>query len=309
MLRYVLRRLLLSLPVMLGVSILTFSMLHLVPGDPVKAMFIESGGATQAQIDQVRHVLGLDQPLPVQYWHYLTRALRGDLGRSILGNQPVAAELWQNFPPTLELTLAGMGLAIVLGFALGVAAALGRGTWLDGAAMLFSLVGISIPGFWLGLLLIYVFSVQLHLVPIVGGPAWKQLILPAVALGIQSAAVIARLVRSSLLEVLNEQYIVTARAKGLGQRRVLLGHAMRNALLPVVTILGLQFGGLLSGTVIIETVFARQGIGRILVDALQSRDFPVAQGGVLFVAIIYVLVNLLVDLLYGVIDPRVARAA
>lgn len=308
MLRYALKRLLLTIPVLFGVLLLTFSMLHLIPGDPVRAMFIDAGGASEEQIQQIRELLGLNDPLPVQFARYLGDVLQGDLGRSILTNQPVASQLIRTFPSTLQLTLAGMGVAIVLGFALGIIAALNRGSWLDQVTMFFSLSGISIPSFWLGLLLIYTFSVRFQWIPIVGGATWKQLILPAIALGLQASAIIARLVRSSLLEVLNEGYITTARAKGLSGSRVLVVHALRNSLLPVVTIVGLQFGNLLSGTVIIETVFARQGIGRILVEALQARDFPTAQGAVLFVAVIYVLVNLLVDLLYGVIDPRIAHA-
>ena len=309
MLRYTAKRIVMAIPVFIGVVLLTFLMLHFVPGDPVKAMFIQNGGATQEQIDQVRHQLGLDQPLPVQFWHYLVDVLHGNLGTSIRTNEGVGSMLVQNFPPTIELTLAGMGLAVVIGFVLGIVAAVKRGSWIDSALLVFSLSGVSIPSFWLGLLMIYVFSVHFHWIPVVGGPAWKELILPAIALGLQSAAIIARLVRSSLLEVLQEQFITTARAKGVAGRQVLFGHALRNALLPVVTIVGLQFGGLLSGTVIIETVFARQGIGRILVDALQARDFPTAQGAVLFIALIYVMVNLLVDLLYGIIDPRISTTS
>ncbi len=307
MLRYTLRRLLLTIPVLLGVLVLTFSMLHLIPGDPVRAMFIDAGGASQDQIDQLTKDLGLDRPLPVQFFDYLGNVLRGDLGRSLRSNQPVASQIRDNFPATLQLTLSGMGVALVLGFTLGIIAALNRGKWIDNVTMIFSLSGVSVPSFWLGLLLIYLFSVRYHFIPVVGGPTWKALILPSIALGLQASAVIARLVRSSLLEVLNEPYIVTARAKGLSGRVVLVTHALRNALLPVVTIVGLQFGTLLSGTVIVETVFARQGIGRVLVEALRSRDFPTAQGTVLFIAVVYVFVNLLVDLLYGVIDPRISK--
>jgi ABC-type dipeptide/oligopeptide/nickel transport system permease component len=296
------------IPVLLGVLILTFSMLHFIPGDPVRAMFVNSGGGSEEQIQQIREVLGLNDPLYIQFWNYLTDVARGDLGRSILTRQPVADQLISAFPSTLQLTLAGMGVAIVLGFSLGILAAVTRGSWIDSLTMFFSLLGVSVPSFWLGLLLIYVVSLQLNLIPVVGGPAWKQLILPATALGLQASAVIARLVRSSLLEVLKEPYVTTARSKGLKESRVLVVHALRNSLLPVLTIISLQFGYLLSGTVIIETVFARQGIGRILVDALQARDFPTAQGAVLFIAVIYVLVNLFVDLLYGVVDPRISHA-
>jgi ABC-type dipeptide/oligopeptide/nickel transport system permease component len=218
----------------------------------------------------------------------------------------VATLIARNFPPTLQLTLASMGLAIVVGVALGIVAAIKRGTLVDSVTMLVALAGVSMPGFWLGLLLISVFSVKLRWLPIIGGTGWKGLILPACALGFAAAAIIARMVRSSLLETLGEQYVVTARAKGLAERRVIWRHALRNAAIPVLTIVGLQFGGLLAGAVIIETVFARQGIGRMLVSALQSRDFPVAQGGVLFVAVVYVLVNLAVDLLYGLLDPRIS---
>ena len=304
--RYALHRLLLAIPVVVGVSILTFSMLHLVPGDPVAAMFIGQGGARPEQLETVRKQLGLDKPLPVQYWDSVTRAVQGDLGRSIRTNEPVTELLKRNFPPTLRLTLASMGFAIVLGVVLGTVAAVRHNSWLDTLTMLIALNGVSVPGFWLGLLLIYLFAVRLHWVPIIGGSGWKGLVLPAAALGFAASAIIARMVRSSLLEALGEQYVVTARAKGLVERRVILRHALRNAAIPVVTIVGLQFGGLLGGAVIIEQVFARQGLGRMLVGALQSRDFPVAQGGVLFVALVYVLVNLLVDLLYGVIDPRIA---
>ena len=304
-LQFALRRIALATPVLFGVTVLTFLMLHLVPGDPVAAMFIGQGGARAEQMDQIREQLGLNDPLPVQYWHYLTDVLQGDLGRSIRTNEPVVEMIGRNFPPTMKLTIASMSLAIVLGVTLGIIAAIKRGSLIDNAVMLVALAGVSIPGFWLGLLLITVFSVRLGWLPIIGGGGWKGLILAATALGFAAAAIIARMVRSSLLEVLGEQYIVTARAKGLVERRVIVRHAVRNAAIPVLTVVGLQFGGLLAGSVIIEQVFARQGIGRMLVSALQSRDFPVAQGGVLFVATVYVLVNLLVDLLYGAIDPRI----
>ena len=303
--RYALHRLLLAVPVIVGVSVLTFSMLHLVPGDPVTAMALGQGAISPERLERTREQLGLNDPLPVQYWNYVTNALQGDFGNSIVTNEPVADMLRRNFPPTFKLTLASMALAILLGAALGIVAALTRGRWLDTLTMLIALTGVSMPGFWLGLLLIYVFAVRLHWVPIIGGSGWRGLILPACALGFAASAIIARMVRSSLLEVLGEQYVVTARAKGLVERRVIFRHALRNAAIPVLTIVGLQFGGLLAGAVIIEQVFARQGIGRMLVGALQSRDFPVAQGGVFFVAVVYVLVNLFVDLLYGVIDPRI----
>jgi peptide/nickel transport system permease protein len=210
-----------------------------------------------------------------------------------------------NLPSTIKLTFASMVIAILLGVTLGVVAAIKRGSVVDSIVMFIGLAGVSMPSFWLGLLLISLFSIRLNWLPIIGGNDWKGLILPATALGFAAAATIARMVRSSLLEVLSEQYIVTARAKGLNERGVIIRHALRNATIPVLTVVGLQFGSLLAGAVIIEQVFARQGIGRMLVTALQSRDFPVAQGGVLFVATVYVLMNLLVDLLYGAVDPRI----
>lgn len=304
--RYALQRLILAIPVLLGVSALTFLMLHLVPGDPVAAMFIGHGGATAEQMNEVRERLGLNDPLPVQYVNYMKNVLQGDLGRSIRTNEPVSQMIVRNFPPTLQLTLASMVLAIVLGVSFGIIAAVKRGRIVDNLVMLIALAGVSMPSFWLGLLLISVFAVWLSWFPIIGGGGLRGLVLPAVALGFAAAAIIARIVRSSLLEVLGENYVVTARAKGLTEQRVILRHALRNAAIPVITIVGLQFGGLLAGAVIVEQVFSRQGIGRMLVSALQGRDFPVAQGGVLFVAAVYVLVNLLVDLLYGAIDPRIS---
>ena len=302
---YLLRRLVLTVPVLFGVTLLVFSMLHLVPGDPVKAMFIESGGASAEQIEQVRHLLGLDKPLPEQYWDYLMNALHGDLGQSIISKQSVFELIVQNLPSTLQLTVSGLGLAILLGMLLGVVAAVRHSSWLDNMMMVVATIGVSMPSFWLGLLLILVFGIYLRWVPITAGSDLNRLALPAFALGFQSAAIIARLVRARLLEVLQEDYMRTARAKGLSNRVVILRHGLRNALIPVTTVVGLQFGGLLGGAVIIEAVFARQGIGQLLVGALQARDFPLAQGCVLFIALVYVLVNLGVDMLYAFIDPRI----
>ncbi len=304
--RYALRRLMFAVPVLFGVSVLTFLMLHLVPGDPVAAMFIGQGGAKEEQMEAVREQLGLNDPLPVQYVNYMKNVFQGDLGNSIRTREPVADMIRRNFPPTLQLTLASMGLAVVLGVTLGIVAAINRGKLIDNIMMLIALAGVSMPSFWLGLLLISCFSIWLGWFPIIGGTGWRGLTLPAFALGFAASAIIARMVRSSLLEVLGENYVVTARAKGIREGRVIVRHALRNAAIPVLTIVGLQFGGLLAGAVIVEQVFSRQGIGRMLVSALQSRDFPVAQGGVLFVAVIYVMVNLFVDLLYGVIDPRIS---
>lgn len=307
--RYALQRLLFTIPVLFGVSVLTFLMLHLVPGDPVAAMFVGQGGTSEAAMEQTREQLGLNDPLPVQYLNYMKGLAQGDLGTSIRTKQPVSDMIANNLPSTIKLTVASMALAILFGIVLGVIAAIRRGSAIDSLVMLISLAGVSMPGFWLGLLLISLFSIRLHWLPIIGGDDLKGLILPAIALGFAAAATIARMVRSSVIEVMGEQYIVTARAKGLKEQRIIIRHALRNAMIPVLTVVGLQFGGLLAGAVIIEQVFARQGIGRMLVTALQGRDFPVAQGGVLFVATVYVLVNLLVDLLYGVVDPRIRTSA
>jgi ABC-type dipeptide/oligopeptide/nickel transport system permease component len=303
--RYALQRLLFTIPVLFGVSVLTFLMLQLIPGDPVAAMFIGQGGASAEQLDAIREDLGLNDSIPVQYVNYMRNLLQGDLGTSIRTKQPVADMISSNLPSTIKLTLGSMAIAMVFGVVLGVIAAIKRGSVVDSIVMFISLAGVSMPSFWLGLLLISLFAIRLNWLPIIGGNDLKGLILPATALGFAAAATIARMVRSSLLEVLGEQYIVTARAKGLNERGVIVRHALRNATIPVLTVVGLQFGSLLAGAVIIEQVFARQGIGRMLVTALQSRDFPVAQGGVLFVATVYVLMNLLVDLLYGVVDPRI----
>lgn len=303
--KYIIRRLLLTIPIIIGVGTLVFSMLHLVPGDPVQTMFMESGGATAEQIEQIRHLLGLDRPLHVQYWDWITDVVQGDLGESIMTGHDVLDLILSNFPSTVQLTVAGMSLAVILGLSLGVIAAVKHNSWLDNLMMVISVSGVAMPSFWLGLVLIYIFSVQLRWLPITGGSTIKRLILPAFALGFQASAVIARLVRSNLLEALQEDYVRTARSKGLSNSIVILRHAMRNSLIPVVTIIGLQFGWLLGGATIIEFVFARRGIGQLTVEALRARDFPLAQGCVLFTAMIYILVNLGTDILYGFIDPRI----
>jgi peptide/nickel transport system permease protein len=302
--KYVLNRLLQTIPVVIGVSILVFSMLHLVPGDPIMVMFAESG-ASGRQIEEVRERLGLNDPLPVQYLRYMGNAIRGDLGQSLWGDRDVSEMIREAFPATLKLTLASMGVAILLGLCFGILAALNHNSLVDSATMVIALTWVSMPIFWLGLILIRVFSVNLRWFPIGGQGGWEHLVLPACALGFTASALIARMTRSGLLEVLGQDYIRTARAKGLRERLVVLRHALKNALIPVITVVGLQFGSLLGGTFIIETVFARQGIGRVAVTALQARDFPVVQGVVLFAALVYVFVNLGVDLLYAFVDPRI----
>jgi ABC-type dipeptide/oligopeptide/nickel transport system permease component len=309
--RYIEKRLLVTIPVLIGVSILTFSIIHLIPGDPARILLGDmGGGAASGDMSQqsylnLRKQLGLDKPLVIQYVDYVSNALRGNLGHSYQTNRSVSSSIIAAAPYTLELTVAGLGFAILLGVALGVIASLYRNSWIDSLAMLVSLTGLAMPSFWLGFIFIEIFSFSLGWFPATGSAGIKPLILPAATLGFIAAGTVTRLVRSTMLEVLQEEYVVTARAKGLRGSTVILRHALRNALIPVVTIIGLQFGSLLAGAVIIETVFARQGLGRLIVDAVLSRDYPVIQGTILVTAVAYVLVNLLVDLSYAWLDPRI----
>ncbi len=304
MLTYVGRRILAVVPVLFGVTLAVFSMLFLVPGDPVKIMLAEFV-TTPDQIAQMRAQLHLDEPVLKQYSRFVTNALRGDLGVSIRSRRPVTAEITENIGSTGQLALASMLVAIGLGVPLGLLAALGRNSWLDVAAMVVALLGVAMPSFWLGFLLIFVFSLHLGWLPATGGGDLLHLVMPAVALGMIAAAIIARLTRSSRLEVLGQDYVRTARAKGLGSASVIVRHALRNALIPVVTVFGLQFGNLLAGAVIVETVFSRPGLGRLIVGGILAKDFPLVQGTVLFVAAAYVLINVVVDVAYAYVDPRI----
>lgn len=301
---YIRRRLLAAIPVVLGVSMLTFSVLHLLPGDPVMVMLGESGDSSE-RVTELRVQLRLDDPIAIQYVRFLGNALRGDLGRSIRSNRPVLDEIRQQALRTLELTFAGLGVAVVLGISLGVLAAHRQSRWLDRASMAVALFGVSMPSFWLGMLLIFLFALQLGWLPATGQGGLERLVLPAVTLGVQGMAVIAVVTRARMREVLARAYVTSARARGVSERGLLLRHAFKNALLPVVTIVGLQFGALLGGSVIIENVFARQGMGRLAVDAILNRDVPIVQGVVLVSGVIYVLINLMVDLLYATLDPRI----
>lgn len=303
MAQFLAKRLVSALIVAFGVSLLAFSMSHLTPGDPVSIMLGERASAES--IARLTQQLGLDQPLPVQYWNFLTRALRGDLGTSIRSGQPVLGEIATRFGPTLELTLAAMVVAAALGIGLGVLAAVSRAPWLESAIMTFALLGISVPTFWSGLLFITFFALTLNWFPVTGSGGLAGLVLPAVTLALPAAAVLARMTRSSLLEVLSQDFIRTARSKGLVERTVTFKHALRNAFIPILTIMGLQFGGLLAGSVIVESVFARPGLGRFAVGAILARDFPQIQGIVLLAGLSYVLINMIVDFLYGVLDPRI----
>lgn len=305
--RYLLRRLLALVPVLLGVTFLSFLLLYVVPGDPVQAVAGER--YDEAVLAELRAELHLDDPLPVRYGRFLADLARGDLGVSYVSREPVREAIAASFPHTLRLALAAMLVAVVLGLGLGLAAALRPGSLLDRAAMLLASTGISVPVFWLGMVLIYLFSLELRWLPPsgYGEGSLRHLILPSLTLGAASAALIARMTRTALLEALGQDYIRTARAKGLRPARILLVHALRNALLPVVTVVGNDFGSYLSGSVLTERLFAWPGLGRYTLDAVAKRDLPAIQGAILVMALAFVLVNLLVDLSYAWIDPRTRR--
>jgi peptide/nickel transport system permease protein len=303
-LTYLARRLLAVVPVLFGVTLAVFSMLFLVPGDPVKMMLAEFV-TTPAQIEQMRAQLHLDEPILKQYGRFVGNALRGDLGTSIRSRRAVATEIGENVGSTAQLALASMAVAVAIGVPLGLMAALLRNSWFDAGSMIVALLGVSMPSFWLGLLLIFVFSLHLAWFPATGGGDLYHLVLPAITLGTIAAAIIARLTRSSMLEVLGQDYVRTARAKGLAWWGVVVRHALKNALIPVITIFGLQFGNLLAGAVIVETVFSRPGLGRLIVGGILAKDFPLVQGTVLFVATAYVMINVLVDIAYAFVDPRI----
>lgn len=301
--RFIVRRLLLTIPVLLGVATLVFSLIHLIPGDPAQAILGEA--ATPADIAELRGRLGLDRPLLEQYGAFLASVAKGDLGQSMRTSEPVTDTILERMPATAELALAAMVVAVAIAIPLGIAAAVWRGTAIDHGATTLALMGISIPNFWLGPLLALIFAVELGWLPVSGRGTWAHLVLPAISLGAALSAILARMTRATLLEELREPYVQAARARGVSGRRAVLRHAFRNSLIPIVTLLGLQFGAVLTGTVITETIFAWPGIGRLLVQSIGFRDYPLVQGCILLIAVTYVGVNLLTDLLYGVIDPRI----
>jgi peptide/nickel transport system permease protein len=313
MLRFISARLLGTVPVVVILSVGVFLMLHLTPGDPVQIMLGQD--ADPGAVAALRAELGLDQPLPVQYARWASNALHGDLGRSIRTNQPVTDAIVSRLPVTIELSFVALVISLAIGLPAGMFAAIRRNSALDLASTGLALAGVSLPSFFLGILLILVFALWLRWVPpsgytpLVQDPAMnvKQMLMPAFALGAALAGIVARLMRSSLLEVLGADYMRTARAKGLSESASVIGHAVRNALLPVVTVVGLQVGALLGGAILIETIFALPGIGRLAVDSIFARDFPIVQGVVLFLALVRVLSNLIADLLYGRLDPRIAH--
>jgi peptide/nickel transport system permease protein len=331
MIRYTIRRLLSFIPVLLGVTIIVFSFIHLIPGDPASAMLRENAAPEVAL--RIRAQLGLDKPLYEQYLIYISRVIRGDLGSSLVTHIPVAQEITNRFPATMELSISAMLIAILVGVPLGILSAVRRNSWIDTIAMFIALLGVSIPIFWLGLMVSMFFGVQLHWLPfqqrigidttvvritglylvdtLVAGnlvgfvDVVRHLILPAGVLATVPMAILARMTRSSMLEAMGQDYIRTARAKGLRQLVVVTRHALKNAMLPVVTVIGLQTGALLSGAILTETIFSWPGLGRWLYDEIQLRDYPVIQGGILFIAVVYIFVNLIVDLSYAYLDPRI----
>lgn len=301
---YIVRRLLLTIPVLLGVSILVFSIIRLLPGDP--AVALAGPQATDEFIQQVRQTHHLDEPLPLQYLRFVGNIFRGDLGRSTFSRRPVTQEIAERFPVTVELTLSAMLVATLVGVTAGIISATKRNSLFDHASMVAALLGVAAPVFWLALMLQLLFAVQLGWFPATGRGTLSHMVLPALTLGLATAGLVARITRSSMLDVLRSEYITTARAKGLAEHAVIYKHALRNAMIPVVTVLGLQFGILLGGAVLTETVFALPGIGRLLVDSILARDYPVVQATVLLLATTFVMINLIVDVLYAVLDPRIS---
>ena len=303
MYQYILRRLLLTIPVVLGVSIIVFLIIRMLPGDPARAL--AGVQATPEFIEQTRERYGLDQPLHVQYARFMSGLFRGDLGTSTFSRRPVVTEIAERLPRTLVLAVTALAIATVVGVVAGIVSATKRNSIFDNASMFIALVGVAAPVFWMALMLQLLFSVQLGWLPATGMGSPAHLVLPAFTLGTSSAALMARITRSSMLDVLKQDFVTTARAKGLREQIVVNKHALKNAMIPVVTVLGLQFGILLGGAVLTETVFAWPGVGRLLVDAILRRDYPVVQGTVMLLSLLFVLINLAVDVIYAVLDPRI----
>jgi ABC-type dipeptide/oligopeptide/nickel transport system permease component len=301
--QYIIRRLLLTIPVIIGVSIIVFGLIRLLPGDPAQAL--AGVQATPEYVEQVRERYGLDEPIHIQYWSFVTSMLQGDLGQSTFSRRPVTTELAERFPRTFLLASVSLFIATLVGVSAGIVSATRRNSLFDNASMLFALVGVAAPVFWLALMLQLLFAVQLGWLPATGMGSIRHIILPSITLGLASAALMARITRSSMLDVLSQDYITTARAKGLADRVVIYKHALKNALIPVVTVLGLQFGILLGGAVLTETVFAWPGVGRLLVESILRRDYPVVQGTVMLLAFLFVIINLVVDIIYAFLDPRI----
>lgn len=306
MLTFILRRIIQTIPIMLGVIFIIFLIMHLVPGDPATLIVGES--APPEVVEKVREDLGLNEPFLMQYVHYIGNVIQGDLGLSYRSNRPVVEEVMFRLPTTLVLSLSSILITIFIGLIAGIVSATKQNSWSDRLLMIISLIGVSFPSFWIGLMFIYIFSVKLGLLPTSGWGTFQQMILPSIALGLMGAAVVARMTRSSMLEVIRQDYIRTAKAKGLRNTIIVYKHALKNAFIPIITVIGLQFGSLLSGAVIIESVFSINGLGRMIVDAIKMRDLPVVQGGVLVASLLFVIVNLMVDILYRKFNKRTDAA-
>ncbi|WP_285767361.1 nickel ABC transporter permease [Peribacillus sp. SI8-4] len=300
---FIVRRILQTIPVLLGVSLVVFLIMQMVPGDP--ATLLAGEGATKETIEMIRHQLGLDRPILYQYIDYVIHAVQGDFGESLRSSRPVLDEIMVRLPVTLELALASIFITVVLGMVAGIISATKQYSAADISIMIVALLGISLPSFWLGLMLIYFFSVNLQWFPVSGWGTFRHMILPAITLGAGGAAIVARMTRSSMLEVVRQDYIRTAKAKGLKEHVIIYKHGLKNALIPVITVVGLQFGALLGGTVLTESVFAINGLGRLIVDAIRTRDLPMVQGGVLIASVIFVFMNLAVDVLYRYFNKRI----
>lgn len=303
MLLFILKRLAQVVPVIFGVTLVVFLIMQMVPGDP--AIIMAGEGASTETVEQLREDLGLNEPLHVQYFSYIGNILQGSLGNSLKNNQPVLDEILIRLPITMELAFFSILITVVLGLTAGIISAVKPYSVSDISVMVVALLGISLPSFWLGLLLMYTFSIKLQWLPVAGWDSFAHIILPAITLGAGGAAIVARMTRSSMLEVIGQDYVRTARAKGLKEHTIIYKHALRNALIPVITVVGLQFGSLLGGTVIVESVFAINGLGRMIVDAIRTRDIPMVQGGVLVASLVFVFVNLLVDVMYKVFNKRI----
>jgi len=304
MTQYIIRRLLQMIPITLGILTLIFSLIHLIPGDP--AAQIAGEGARPQDIENVRKALGLDEPLWKQYVTYLSNLARGDLGRSFRTNELVSTEIRERYPATMQLAFGAMLVALLVAFPLGIISAIYRNSWIDNVARFFALIGVSMPSFWFGPLLIIAFAINREWFPVSGREeGWRSLVLPSVTMGLALSAILTRMIRVSLAEELNQLYVTTAIAKGVSRTKAIFRHALKNAMIPVITVLALQFGSLLTGAIITEQIFSWPGLGRLLIQSIATRDYPQVQASILVIALTYIMVNFLADLLYGVADPRI----
>lgn len=303
MLKYAIKRTILAIPVIISMTIIVFLILHLSPGEPID--LIVGPNITPEVYESIRHKYGLDQPLIVQYFKFLGNLLRGDFGKSILQQRPVSEIIKQRLPITIRLGVTGFILSVVIAIPLGILAAVNRNTPIDYTCMTGAMLGMSLPTFWFGLLLLYFFAYKIRIFPVSGYGTWRHLVLPAFALGLTDAAITARMMRSSMLEVLKQDYIRTARSKGLAEKIVVYQHALKNAMIPIVTLLGMRLGWILGGSVVLETIFSIPGLGRLMIDSILSRDYPVVQGSMIVLTSAIILGNIFADILYAVIDPRI----